>query len=457
MTLSAVVTTGIYCRPGCPARPDARNVRPFELAAAAEAAGFRACLRCRPYREAPATPWVDGPELVCRAVQLVTAGFLDEGTEDDLGARLGISGRHLRRLFRAAVGATPDEVARSRRAHFARRLLDDTDLTVTEVAFAAGFGSVRQLNRACLDVFRAPPTELRARRRRADRLVADGGLRLRLPFRGDLDWTGLLRFFAARAIPGVEAVDVEAGVYRRTIVVDGDPGVLEVAAGEGGDHLELRAHLPHWEGLIHVVERARRLAGLDVDLDDAHAVLGADPVLAPLVAARPGVRVPGAWDGFETGVRAILGQQVSVAGATTLSGRLVERLGTPVAGLTALGLTHTFPDAATVAAADLDGLGLTGARATAVRAFAAAVAADDVRLDGSAPLDELVASLVRLPGIGPWTAHDLALRLGERDAFPAGDLVLRRAFEARSSEPLATAAEAWRPWRALAALHLWSA
>lgn len=457
MTLSAVVTTGIYCRPGCPARPDARNVRPFELAAAAEAAGFRACLRCRPYREAPASPWLDGPELVCRAVQLVTAGFLDGGTEDELGARLGISGRHLRRLFRAAVGATPDEVARSRRAHFARRLLDDTDLTVTDVAFAAGFGSVRQLNRACLDVFRAPPTELRARRRRADRLVADGGLRLRLPFRGDLEWSGLLRFFAARAIPGVESVDVHAGAYRRTIVVDGDPGVLEVAAGAAGEHLELRAHLPHWEGLIHVVERARRLAGLDLDLDDVHAVLGADPVLAPLLAARPGVRVPGAWDGFETGVRAILGQQVSVAGATTLSGRLVERLGTPVPGLSALDLTHTFPDPATVAAADLDGLGLTGARATAVRAFAAAVADDDVRLDGSAPLDELVASLVRLPGIGPWTAHYLALRLGERDAFPAGDLVLRRAFERRSSGVLAQAAEAWRPWRALAALHLWSA
>ncbi|MDQ3107971.1 MAG: helix-turn-helix domain-containing protein, partial [Actinomycetota bacterium] len=261
-TLSAVVTTGIYCRPGCPARPDPRNVRRFELAAAAEAAGFRACLRCRPYREAASTGWTDAPELVCRAVQLIVQGALDDGTEEQLGARLGISGRHLRRLFATAVGATPDEVARSRRAHFARRLLDDTDLSVTEVAFAAGFGSVRQLNRACRDLFQSTPIALRARRRLADRLVADGGLTLRLPFRGPLDWQALLEYFAARAIPGVEAVDLDLAVYRRTILVDGDPGVLEVTQGND-DHLTLRAHLPHWEGLIHVAERARRIFGLD--------------------------------------------------------------------------------------------------------------------------------------------------------------------------------------------------
>jgi AraC family transcriptional regulator, regulatory protein of adaptative response / DNA-3-methyladenine glycosylase II len=461
-TLSAVVTTGIYCRPGCSARPDPRNVRPYALAAAAEADGFRACLRCRPYREAPApVAWTDGPELVCRAVQLILGGALDDGTEEQLGARLGVSGRHLRRLFVEAVGATPDAVARSRRAHFARRLLDDTDLPVTDVAFAAGFGSVRQLHRACLDVFRAPPTELRARRRVADRLVADGGLRLRLPFRGPLDVDAMLRYFAARAIPGVESVDLASGVYRRTIVVDGDPGVLEVAAGEQPDHLLLVAHLPHWEGLIHVVDRCRRLFGLDLDVEEATAALWADPVVGPLVAARPGLRVPGTWDGFETGVRAVLGQQVSVAGATTLAGRLVERLGEPVPGLQALGgLARTFPSPATLAAADLDGLGLTGARRTALRSFAEAVATDAVRLDGSVGLDELVRSLEALPGFGPWTAQYLALRLGERDAFPAGDLGLRRAHDrlaAPGAPPLAAAAESWRPWRPLAAVHLWTA
>jgi AraC family transcriptional regulator of adaptative response / DNA-3-methyladenine glycosylase II len=453
--LSAVVTTGIYCRPGCPARPDPRNVRAFEAPAAAEAAGFRACLRCRPYREAPAPAWTAGPELVCRAVQLILDGALDDGTEDDLGARLGVSGRHLRRLFTASVGATPDEVARSRRAHFARRLLDDTDLSVTEVAFAAGYGSVRQLNRACRDVFRAAPSELRARRRVADRLVADGGLRLRLPFRGPLDWDHLLRFLAARAIPGVEAVDLAGdggdGTYRRTIVVDGDPGALEVTRG-GDDHLLLTAHLPHWEGLIHVVHRVRVLCGLDLDVDAATAHLRRDPVLAPQLRARPGLRVPGAWDGFETGVRAILGQQVSVAGASTLTGRLVDRLGTPVPGLEPLGLRATFPSPATVAGGDLDGLGLPAARANAVRTFATAVTDGTVALDGRLPLDELVARLTALPGIGPWTANYLALRLGERDAFPAGDLVLRRAHP-----DLASASEAWRPWRALAAMHLWAA
>jgi AraC family transcriptional regulator of adaptative response / DNA-3-methyladenine glycosylase II len=455
-TLSAVVTTGIYCRPGCPARPDPRNVRPFELAAAAEAAGYRACLRCRPYREAAPIGWAAGPELVCRAIQLILAGALDDGTEEELARRLGASGRHLRRLFTSSVGATPDEVARSRRAHFARRLLDDTDLTVTEVAFASGFGSVRQMNRSCRDVFRASPVELRARRRSADRLVADGGLSLRLPFRGTLEWRALLGFFAARAIPGVEHVDVEAGVYRRTIDVDGDPGVIELLPG-GDDHLVLRAHLPHWEGLIHLVDRARRIAGLDLDPDEPHAVLAADPVIGPLVVARPGLRVPGTWDGFETGVRAILGQQVSVAGATTLSGRLVQRLGTPVAGLQPLGLSATFPTAEVVAGADLSGLGLTGARERAVTAFAAAVASGDLRLDGSVGLDELVADLAALPGFGPWTAHYLALRLGERDAFPEGDLALRRAAALRSDVTLRQLAEAWRPWRALAAVHLWMA
>jgi AraC family transcriptional regulator of adaptative response / DNA-3-methyladenine glycosylase II len=449
---SAVVTTGIYCRPGCPARPNPENVRPFGMAAAAEAAGFRACLRCRPYRAPQPVVW-EGQQLVCRAIQLVVDGFLDGRTEAELGARIGVSARHLRRLFRAEVGVTPDELARSRRAHFARRLLDDTDLTITDIAHAAGFGSLRQLNRACHDVFRATPSELRARRRQADRLVADGGLVLRLPFTGDLDWAALVAYLAARAIPGVE--HVEGDTYRRTVVVDGDPGVLEVAPG-GGDHLLLTAHLPHWEGLIHVVERARRLPGLDRDPIDAVEHLAADPLLGPLVARRPGVRVPGTWDPFETGVRAIVGQQVTVRGATTLAGRIVERLGTPVPGLHPLGLTHTFPSPATLAAADLEGLGLTTARATALRSYAAAVAADDVRLDGSVGLDDLVGSIAAVPGLGPWTAQYLALRMGERDAFPAGDLALRKAAGATTAD-LTALAEAWRPWRALAAVHLWHA
>jgi AraC family transcriptional regulator, regulatory protein of adaptative response / DNA-3-methyladenine glycosylase II len=436
--ISAVVTTGIYCRPGCSARPKAENVRTFPLAAAAEAAGYRACLRCRPYRSQQALVW-SGPELVCRAVQLILDGALDGGTEAQLGARLGVSARHLRRLFTTHLGVTPDGLARSARAHFARRLLDDTELTITEIAFASGFGSVRQLNRACRDLFRMSPRMLRARRRAADRLVADGGLFLRLPFHGPLDWDTMVAYFAARAIPGVE--HSSGTTYRRTIVVDGDPGVLELSPG-GDDHLVLRAHLPHWEELIHLVERARRIASLDFDLDEPTRHLAGDSFIGPLLRARPGLRAPGTWDPFETGVRAIIGQQISVAAANTITGRLVDRLGVPVPGLGRLGLTHTFPSAEALTSADLTGLGLTRGRAEAIRSFAGAVAEDAVRLDRSVSLERLIASLTSIEGVGPWTAHYLALRLGEPDACPTG---------------AGEVAERWRPWRALATAHLWMA
>ena len=458
-TYSAVVTTGIYCRPGCTARPNPGNVVRYEVAAAAEASGFRACLRCRPYRRQQPLSW-DGPELVCRAVQLILDGALEDQTEDGLASRLGMSARNLRRLFNQHLGVTPAQLARSSRAHFARRLLDDTDLSVTEIAFAAGFGSVRQFNRAAREIFRAAPRELRARRRKADRLVADGGLALRLPYNGPVDWDHTLSYLAARAIPGVESVAGRA--YRRTVLIDGDPGVIELLDGgpdASGAHLLLRAHLPHWEGLIHLVERARRIAALDAPTPEANATLAADPLIGPLVAARPGIRQPGAWDPFEVGVRIILGQQVSVAGASTTAGRLVQALGTPVPGLAPFGLTHTFPTAETLAAADLSNLGLTRSRAAAVQTFARAVAEGGLHLDNSQPLDDFIASVTALPGLGPWTAHVLALRLAERDAFPASDLGLRRAYQRLTPdapEPLEAAAERWRPWRAHAAVHLWA-
>jgi AraC family transcriptional regulator, regulatory protein of adaptative response / DNA-3-methyladenine glycosylase II len=445
---SAVATTGIYCRPECPAKPLPQHVTKYRLAAAAEAAGYRACLRCRPYRSPDALDW-SGPELVCRGVQLILGGALDGGTEAELGARLGVSARHLRRLFSAHLGVTPDGLARSARTHFARRLLDDTDLSVSEVAFAAGFGSVRQFNRACRDVFHMPPRELRARRRRSDPLAAEEGLTLRVPFDGTLDWRSLLGYFEARAIPGVESVSGEA--YRRTIVAGGEPGVLELMPG-GDDHLLLRVHLAHWDELMHVVSRARRIANLDADMEEPAAQLGADPVVGPLVRKRPGLRVPGTWDPYETGVRAILGQQVSVAGANTLAGRLVERLGTPVP-FDRFGLTRLFPPPPVLAEAELADLGLTGARATAVRSFARAVAEDEIRLDRSIGLDRLVASIQAVDGLGPWTAHYIALRLGERDAWPATDLGLRRALGTHAP----AVAERWRPWRSLAATHLWLA
>lgn len=451
-----MVTTGIYCRPGCSARPNPANVRHYDLAAAAEAAGFRACLRCRPYRAAAPIGGV-ASEVVCRGIRLVVDGGPRSDTEVAVAGRLGLSVRHLRRLFQDQVGVTPAQLARSSRAHFARRLLDDTDLSVTEIAFASGFGSLRQFNRTINDVFRATPRQLRARRRAADRLVADGGLRLRLNFAGPLDWEAMLGYLAARAIQGVE--HVSGGVYRRTIVIEGDPGVIEVAIG-GPDHLLLTAHLPHWGGLIHVVQQVRRLFNLDFDLMSAVEALRGDPVLRARIALRPGLRVPGAWDPFEVGVRAIVGQQVTVAGAGTIIGRVVARHGTPVPGLAQFGLSHVFPSVETLADVDLEGTGLTGARMAAIHGFASSAVDGSVRLDRSRTLDEQVATVAAVPGLGPWTAHYLALRLGESDAFPATDLGLRRSLEAltgRAMTPqmVGEMAERWRPWRAYAAIHLW--
>jgi AraC family transcriptional regulator of adaptative response / DNA-3-methyladenine glycosylase II len=398
-----------------------------------------------------------GPELVCRGVQLVLDGALDGQPERELGARLGVSARHLRRLFDEHLGVTPDQLARSRRAHFARRLLDDSDLTITQIAFASGYGSVRQLNRACRDVFRAAPGELRSRRRATDRLVADGGLTIRLAFRPPLDWDAMLAYFQGRAIAGVETVTGDT--YRRTVAVDGDPGVLELVPGSS-DHLLLRAHLPHWEGLIHLVQRARRIFNLDADVEASALHLDGDPLVGPLLRTRPGLRPPGTWDPFETGVRAIIGQQVSIGGANTLTARVVEGFGTPVPGLASLGLTHLFPSPQVLASADLSRLGLTTARARAVGAFAQAVVRGHIDLDRSKTLDQLVASITATPGLGPWTAHYLALRLGEPDAFPAGDLGLRRAFGTRTGGTISPSranelAQGWRPHRAHAATHLW--
>jgi len=459
--VAAVATTGIYCRPGCGARPSSQHVRRFPLAASAEAAGYRACLRCRPYRAEPHVSWC-GPELVCRAVRLILDGALDGNSEHDLAARLFVSARHLRRLFHEHLGLTPDQLARSSRTHFARRLLDDTDLPVTEIAFAVGFGSVRQLNRACRQLFRATPTQLRARRRVSDRLVADGGLMLRLPFQGPLDWEAMLGYLEARALPGVESVS--DGIYRRTVAVDGDPGVLELSFG-GPDHLLLRAHLPHWEGLIHLARRARRIFNLDGDVAAARRHLQTDPILGPLLRARPGIRPPGTWDPFETGVRAIVSQQASIVTAHAIAAQIVQRCGTPILGLEPLGLTHLFPDPATLATADLTtadltGVGITPARAAAVNAFARAVACGDVPLDQARSLDRLTASITAIPGLDLWTAQYLALRIGEPDALPAGDPSLR---PARSEGPAVDEgeterlAERWRPWRAHATAYLWLA
>jgi AraC family transcriptional regulator of adaptative response / DNA-3-methyladenine glycosylase II len=392
-TYSAVVTTGIYCRPGCRARPRAENVRTFGLAASAEAAGFRACLRCRPYRAAGPLA-ADAPELVCRAVQLIIEGVLDTATEAALGQRLAISPRHLRRIFNDHLGVTPGQLARSRRAHFARRLLDDTDMAVADVAFASGFASLRQFNRQMREVFRASPSELRARRRRADRLAADGGLTMRLPFQPPFDWHTAAAFFARCAVPGVESVS--GGVYRRTISLDGAPGMLEIQQG-GADHLLLRAHLPYWEGLIHVAARAGRMAGTD---------------------ASPEVRAPGAWGPFEAAVQGVVAQECDDPGqARAQLGRIAEQFGPQVPGLTH-GLARLFPSAEVLAAGNLAELDLPSATARTLTILAAGAAGGQIALDHSASHADLMSSLTAVAGIQPATASQIALRMGHQVLSP---------------------------------------
>jgi len=454
-----VTTTGIYCRPICPSPPPRpRNVRFFACAAAAQAEGFRPCLRCRP-ESAPGTPaWEGSPAVVRRALRLISEGALDDDDVEAFAERLGVGGRHLRRLFEAHLGASPAAVARASRAHFARRLLDDTDLRMTDVALSAGFRGVRQFNLVMRATFKASPRELRARRK-GDAGDASG-LAIRLAYRPPLDWSALLGFFALRATPGVEVVDSLG--YRRTLRVGAAGGTLAVRPEPESGCARLVLRLPALDGLQAIVARVRRVFDLDADPLRIGRQLGRSPQLAKLVRARPGLRVPGAWDGFELAVRAVLGQQVSVRGATTLASRLVARFGEALPAPAEPGLTHLFPEAAALAEADVAAIGLPGARAAAIRALARAVAEGRLPLDGGLELDELIARLCEVPGIGAWTAHYVAMRAcGETDAFPAGDLGLRRAFGSgrgpASERALLAASEAWRPWRAYAALHLWTA
>ena len=456
--LSGVVTTGVYCRPICPVNPPKReNIRWYRCAAAAEAAGFRPCMRCRP-ETAPGTPaWLGTSAVVSRALRLIEAGALDDGKIDDLAARLGIGGRQLRRLFAQHLGASPAEIARVRRVHFARTLIDTTTLPLSEVAFSAGFNSVRAFNHAVRTTFRRPPSVLRRKAPRHVAVAPSGVLEVRLPARLPFDWTALLRFLAPRATPGVEAVDGD--VYRRTIESGDEQGTIAVRLDASGAALVVRVCIGRHDGLMRVIDRVRRMFDVDADPATIAGDLGADRRLSRRVAARPGLRIPGAWDGFELAVRAVLGQQVTVRGATTLAGRLVARFGVPLATPTE-GLDRVFPSPAALADAPVEAIGLPAARAATIRALAAAVAAGDLVLDGSADLAETKRRLGSVAGIGAWTAEYVAMRaLGDPDAFPSGDLGLRRAL-ANGAGPMASVeltrvAERWRPWRAYAAMHLW--
>ena len=455
----AVTSTGIYCRPICPSRYAKRaNVRFFGTPAAAEAAGFRPCLRCRP-EAAPGTPaWLGTAAVVRRALRLINEGALDEDSVGGLAARLGIGPRHLLRLFARHVGASPLAVAQTRRLHFAVCLLEQTMLPITQIALAAGFGSSRRFNDAFRNTYRRAPRELRRARGRGGGAAGGGEeVVLRLAYRPPYDWQHLREFLRARAVPGVERVDARG--YARTVACEGGHALVCVHALPGVDALELRVAGAPPAALLQLSSAARRVFDLAADPARIGAELESDPLVGPLVRERPGLRIPGAWDPFECAVRAVLGQQVSVAASRTFATRLVGCAGLAIRGA-GDGLTHLFPTPASLAAADLSALGITRSRAATLHALARGVL--ERRIDFGAAPAELVAAMAALPGIGPWTAQYVLMRaLAEPDALPSADLVLRRmagnGAGLLSGRQLEERAREWQPWRSYAVIHLWHA
>ncbi len=464
MIYVGVTSTGIYCRPSCPARtPRREHTRFFPTAAAAQQAGFRACKRCRPDAVPGSPEWNSRNDLAARAMRLIADGVVDREGVFGLARRIGYSPRQVRRHLLAEVGAAPLALARAQRDQTARILLETTSLPVTDVAFAAGFRSVRQFNDTVRAVLDRTPSALRegAAGLRAA-APAGGPVRLRLPYRAPLALGELLAFLAARAVPGVE--EVSGGTYRRVLRLPHGLGIAEVGGPSGGDgaapSLVCALQLQDLRDLGAAIGRLRRLFDLDADPSAIAAVLGDDPLLAPLIARRPGLRAPGHVDPEELAIRAVLGQQVSVAAARTLAGRLAARLGTPL-WLPSGTLTHAFPTAAALCEAQPEDLRMPVARQRALRALAAALAEGRVALDAGAERGSACSSLLALPGIGPWTVSYVRMRaLSDPDAFLPTDLGVRRALE-RLGEPgdpqsAQRRAERWRPWRAYALQHLWA-
>jgi AraC family transcriptional regulator, regulatory protein of adaptative response / DNA-3-methyladenine glycosylase II len=456
---AAVKTTGIYCRPVCPARtPLSRNVVFFPTAAAAQEAGFRPCLRCRPETAPDMGAWRGTSNTVSRGLALIELGALDESSVDTLATRLGVGERQLRRLFRMHLGASPIAVAQTRRILLAKQLLHESRLPMTQVAFAAGFGSIRRFNETFQTLYGRPPSELR-RLGGADVPVADyGELSLLLRYQPPYDWTAMLQFLRARAIPGIERVADDS--YARTFSLDGVQGTVTVRPAPD-NALKASIRASKLSILPQVMARLRRVFDLAADPLAISAHLATDPSLAPLVSKRPGLRVPGAWDGFELALRAVLGQQITVSGAVRLAGRLVAAHGEPLA-VPDGDLTHVFPRPEALAGANLATLGMPASRAATLSAVAAAVMASPDLLGAHVGLEEAVERLRSIRGVGEWTAQYIALRqLREPDAFPAADIGLMRAAANRDGrrpgvDELLAQAEKWRPWRAYAAQHLWT-
>ncbi len=457
---TCVKTTGIYCRPICPARPPKMDNCVFvPTAAAAQEAGFRPCLRCRPESSPDLDAWRGTSATVSRALKLIESGALDGDDVASLADRLQIGERHLRRLFRQHIGAAPVTVAQTRRVLLAKQLIHQTNLSMIDVAMASGFGSVRRFNETFQSLYRRPPGELR--RRDATATSSSPETSLLLPYRAPYDWDAMLEFLRGRAIPGVEVVAGDS--YSRVIEIGDTVGSFTVTHVPRQSALRVIVRFPNLGALSTIITRIRRMFDLSAEPNAIARALSSDRTLAPLVTTRPGLRGPGGWDGFEIAVRAVLGQQITVKAATTLAGNIVAAIGTPIEGPIEIpGLTHAFPQPERFTASALASVRMTRARIAFLLGIAEAVRNDARLFDPHRDLEEAVERLRQLPGIGEWTAQYIAMRaLGETDAFLAADIgVLRKLSKngrrMRPAEALARA-ERWRPWRAYAVLHLWMA
>jgi len=445
-----VLTTRIYCRPICRARTSMeKNVRYFPTAAAAAEAGYRPCLRCRPECAPGTAAWAGTKNTISRALRLINETGFEEGGVEALAAHLGVGARHLRRLFLRHLGATPSAVAQTRRLHFAKKLIDETRLPMTQVAIASGFGSVRRFNAAIGKVYRRTPTQIRDLAPQVSSRTENQYL-LRLDFRPPYAWKRMLEILALHATPGVEVI--EDGSYRRSFSLNGAHGHLKVTLDAGRNALNVCVHTGAPRSLFFIIERVRGLFDLNADWATIERALGADPLLAARMRVEPGVRVAGCWDGFELTVRAILGQQANPARAAFLADRIVRALGLPFCG--APGLTHLFPSPEALADADIEGLGLPKARSETIRILARAVRDGRISFDNVAGADSVIDRLSEIPGISDFALQYVAMRaLREPDAFPFAEPDLVRILGGGGAQAERRARE-WRPWRAYAAAYL---
>ena len=450
---TAVRTTGIYCRPSCPAiTPHRRNVTFHPSAAAAQRAGYRACKRCRPDASPGSPQWNVRGDLAGRALRLINDGTIDRDGVPGLARRLGYSERQVHRALVAEVGAGPLALARAQRAQTARLLLETTQLPITDVAFAAGFASVRQFNDTVQTVFAASPTALRAARAGGGTVSEPGAVSLRLAYREPMQLAALLDFLGAHAVPGLETYS--DGVFTRVLTAPGGPALVSLRADPGGAAVRCSARLTDTRDLVFVVSRVRRLLDLDADPVAVDAALEADPHLEALVRKRPGLRAPGTVDGFESAVRTVVGQQISLRGARTVLGRIVDSYGQPALDDTEP--WRLFPSPDTLAGLAPEDLPMPKARGRTVARVARAVAAGQLTLDPGADSEALRADLLALPGVGPWTADYLLMRaVGSPDILLASDLVVRRAADDLGVD-LRNGRPDWAPWRSYATYHLWA-